>query len=202
MHVGQQAGRAHAGPGEGEAAARRPAGGSPRHSGSTWPGRWALRAGRVSRARDRWQARHRGLPILLKVVQASREVLQAVDLPVALAAVKLKGLVSEDAVQLGAEWVGAGGARGASSGGAGPGLGGVPAGGPCAGAEALAPPLGPRRSLCGGQSLPGQALRTRASLAASPRSKRRDTRVLRPKPVRVRAGHAASALLPALWPRQ
>lgn len=48
------------------------------------------------------------LPILFKIVQAGGEVLQAVDLSVALATVKLKSLISEDAVQLGSKWVGAG----------------------------------------------------------------------------------------------
>jgi hypothetical protein len=37
------------------------------------------------------------LPIHLKIIQAGRKVLKAVDLFVALATVKLKGLVSEDA---------------------------------------------------------------------------------------------------------
>lgn len=40
------------------------------------------------------------LPILFKIVQASRKILKAVDLFVALATVKLKSLISEDAVQL------------------------------------------------------------------------------------------------------
>lgn len=38
------------------------------------------------------------LPIHLKIIQASRKILEAVDLLVALATVKLKGLVSENAV--------------------------------------------------------------------------------------------------------
>lgn len=40
------------------------------------------------------------LPIHLKISQAGRQILKAVDLFVALATVKLKGLVSEDVAQL------------------------------------------------------------------------------------------------------
>lgn len=40
------------------------------------------------------------LPIHLKVSQAGRKIFKAVDLFVALATVKLKGLVSEDGAQL------------------------------------------------------------------------------------------------------
>lgn len=40
------------------------------------------------------------LPIHLKVSQASRKIFKAVDLFVALATVKLKGLISEDVAQL------------------------------------------------------------------------------------------------------
>lgn len=47
------------------------------------------------------------LPIHLKIIQAGREILEAVDLLVALATVKLKALISEDAVQLGGKRVGA-----------------------------------------------------------------------------------------------
>jgi len=47
--------------------------------------------------------------ILFKIIQASRKILEAVDLFVALATVKLKSLISEDAVQLCGKRVGAGG---------------------------------------------------------------------------------------------
>lgn len=40
------------------------------------------------------------LPIHLKISQAGREIFKAVDLFVALATVKLKGLISEDVAQL------------------------------------------------------------------------------------------------------
>lgn len=56
------------------------------------------------------------LPILFKIIQTSRKILEAVDLFVALATVKLKSLISEDAVQLGGKRVGATGMRSVSSG--------------------------------------------------------------------------------------
>lgn len=56
------------------------------------------------------------LPILFKIVQASRKILEAVDLFVALATVKLKSLISKNAVQLGGKRVGARETRSVSSG--------------------------------------------------------------------------------------
>lgn len=46
--------------------------------------------------------------ILFKIIQASREVLKAVDLFVALATIKLKSLIREDAAQLCSKRVSAG----------------------------------------------------------------------------------------------
>lgn len=54
--------------------------------------------------------------ILFKIVQASRKILEAVDLFVALATVKLKSLISKNAVQLGGKRVGARETRSVSSG--------------------------------------------------------------------------------------
>lgn len=56
------------------------------------------------------------LPILFKVTQTSGKILEAVDLFVALATVKLKSLISEDAVQLCSKRVGARETRSVSSG--------------------------------------------------------------------------------------
>lgn len=60
------------------------------------------------------KARHR-LPIPFKIIQASRKILKAVDLFVALATVKLKSLISEDAVQLCGKRIGARETRSVSS---------------------------------------------------------------------------------------
>lgn len=52
-------------------------------------------------------AMHIQLPIHFKIIQASRKVLEAVDLFVALATVKLKSFICENAVQFGSEGIGA-----------------------------------------------------------------------------------------------
>lgn len=97
-------------------------GGSPRSGPGIGSGTWARAVGAAAGRRSlpppgqrAGQAPHR-LPILFKIVQASRKILKAVDLFVALATVKLKSLICEDAVQLGGKWVSAGGTRGVASG--------------------------------------------------------------------------------------
>lgn len=52
-------------------------------------------------------AMHTWLPIHFKIIQASRKILKAVDLFVALATVKLKSFICENAVQFHSERIGA-----------------------------------------------------------------------------------------------
>lgn len=54
-----------------------------------------------------WPRTRAPLPIHFKIIQASRKILEAVDLFVALATVKLKSFICENAVQFDSERIGA-----------------------------------------------------------------------------------------------
>lgn len=63
--------------------------------------------GQNTTARLRWPRTRAPLPIHFKIIQASRKILEAVDLFVALATVKLKSFICENAAQFGSERIGA-----------------------------------------------------------------------------------------------